>query len=170
MIVFPIGHYVGSRHASGNHLVRVGMSHRRLTGDEFRVWMLAHGRGRGAWTIPQVLALAADSSLAAASSAVDRLLDAGMLVNASPRSFAESYRLRPLLVGLGDYRVGLPGLPPVAELASGAYELWQWAALAPSLWHMHTVRGNVAAESLDALLDEVRELLVNGCAYLDVAP
>jgi hypothetical protein len=143
------------------------MSHRRLTENEFRVWVLAHGRA--AWTVPQVLALAAGSSLADGHAAVGRLLDAGMLVNASPRSFAESYRLRSLLVGLGDYRVGVPGLPPVAELASGAYELWQRAALAPSLWHLHVVREQVAAESLDALLNDVRELLVNGCAYLDVA-
>ncbi|HEY0448950.1 hypothetical protein [Actinophytocola sp.] len=187
MTVFPVGHYMGERPAHGQHVVRVGLEHRLLSADEFGVWVLAHGtaeNGRRAWAVSDVLALAADSSLPGGPAAVDRLVALGALVVADePRRFAESYRLRPLLVGLGNspsepdrYRVGFPGLPPVAELDAMAYELWQWGHLAPSLWHTCEVREKVAAglgapvsvvDLLDGLLGDVRELLLNSCAYLD---
>ena len=89
-----------------------------------------------------------------------------------------------LLVGLGNsaeypdtYAVGLPGQQPVAMLDSGGYELWQWTTVAPSLWHACEVRAKVGAglgdptsatDLLDDVLGDLRPLLANSCAYLDV--
>lgn len=180
MDVFPIGHYVGERHPEGTHLVRVGLAHLTMTPDEFGVWVLAHHDGP-TWTVDDLRAVAGNAGLSAA--ALDRLVDAGALaVVADQRSFAGRYRLEPLLVGLGNtrehpetYAVGLPGLPPVAMVDEDSYELWQWAALAPSLWHTCETRAKVsddavrAEELVGGVLAGIRPLLANSCAYLDRA-
>jgi hypothetical protein len=189
MNVFPIGHYVGEQHPDGVHLVRVGLEHQTLTADEFGVWVLAHGAADATrWTEANLTALAEDAGLPSVSSVVDRLAAAGLLARVSPAdqvAFAERYRLEPLLVGLGNspelpetYAVGFPGREPVARLDGGSYELWQWAALAPSLWHTCEVRAKVgaglgdptaAADLVGDVLDDLRPLLANSCAYLDKA-
>jgi hypothetical protein len=97
------------------------------------------------------------------------------------QEFAARYRLMPLLVGLGNteespdiYAIGLPGTP-AAQVNAGSYELWQWSALAPTLWHTCEVRAKVtedpvsAAELVADVLAEARPLLANSCAYLDLA-
>jgi hypothetical protein len=188
MNVFPVGHYIGERHPDQLHLVRLGPAHQTLTADEFGVWILAHGVTESrSWTVADVLALADRTELAGAPEAVARLESVGALVQVPAEgqvAFAEAHRLEPLLVGLGNsaeypdtYAVGLPGNPPVAMLDSGSYELWQWAAVAPSLWQACEVRAKVgaglgdptsAADLLDDVLGDLRPLLANSCAYLDV--
>ena len=189
MNIFPVGHYMGERHPTGNHVVRVGLEHQTLEPDEFGVWVLSHGTaeiGRGAWTVDDVLALAASAGLSRPEDAIDRLTAVGALVilSSDPMRFAQRYRVQPLLVGLGNseaepdrYGLGLPGLPPMAVVDEPSYELWQWGHLAPSLWHTCEVRAKVAtglgesaspAALLKNLLGDLRVLLVNSAAYLDV--
>jgi hypothetical protein len=89
-----------------------------------------------------------------------------------------------LFVGLGNapdrpngHAVGLPGLGAAAILDPDCYELWQWGSVAPTLWHSCELRASVSAqldhplEPVDALgdvLGDLRFLIANGCAYLDV--
>jgi hypothetical protein len=187
--IFPIGHYLGERQPDGRHLVRVGWEHRELTADEFGVWVLTHGpaeNGRGAWTGDQVVALATQARIGDAAEVLARLRTTGAVADAADRAvFAGRHRLHPLMVGLGNsdaapdrYRLGFPGLPPVAEVDTSAHELWQWAQLTPSLRHACDVREKVAAglgepvapeAVLESLLADVRELLTTGCAFLDLA-
>jgi hypothetical protein len=122
--------------------------------------------------------LATQAELPEPSSLAERLLSAGLLAVADdPVAFAQTYRLDPLLVGLGNtpeapdtYRVGLPGQEP-AELTESAYELWQWSTLAPTLWHTCEIRAKLAgipvADTVTEVLTDVRPLLANSCAYLD---
>lgn len=187
--VFPIGHYLGERQPDGQHVVRVGWEHRELTADEFGVWVLSHGpdeNGRLPWTEAQVVALATEVRIGEAAHVLARLRRLGVVVDVDePLVFAERYRLHPLMVGLGNsdhapdrYRLGFPGLPPVAEVDESAHELWQWAAVAPTLRYACDVREKVAAALsepvapeavLRSLLGDVRELLIAGCAFLDLA-
>jgi len=181
MTVFPIGHYMGERHPEGLHYVRVGMAHETMTADEFGVWVLSH-QDSTQWTIEDVLSLAAATDLPAAAESVERLLSAGLLVTVTdPTTFAREYRLEPLLVGIGNtpedpdtYAVGLPGQEP-ARLSASSYELWQWAALAPSLWHTCEIRAKVSdapaapADMIPGVLADLRPILANSCGYLDKA-
>jgi len=191
--VFPIGHYMGERHPERRHVIRIGLEHRTVTEDEFGVWVLAHGlpaAGGRTWTVGHVLDLAAESGLPPAADMIHTMRGAGLLATLGPADgealrFARSYRLDPLLVGIGNsedepdrYQVGWPGAPAVAVLDASSYELWQWGHVAPSLWHTHQVRERVAADLgeqatvtglLDGLLGDVRELLAACCAYLDLS-
>lgn len=181
MNVFPIGHYIGERQPEGLHYVRVGMEHQTMTPDEFGVWVLAHGE-RPVWTDEDVLALADKADLPGAVESLARLKSVGAVASADDaQAFAARYRLTPLLIGLGNteehpdtYTIGLPGTP-VAQVNAGSYELWQWSALAPTLWHTCEVRAKVtedpvsAAELVADVLAETRPLLANSCAYLDLA-
>jgi hypothetical protein len=179
MSVFPIGHYMGERHPDGLHYVRVGLTHQTMTADEFGVWVLSH-QDSPLWSIENVLALAAQAELPDAAAGAERLLSVGALVTVTdPVAFAQSYRLEPLQVGVGNtpedpdiYGIGLPGQEP-AQLTAGSYELWQWSALAPTLWHTCEIRAKVTesspAEVVTDLLAELRPLLANSCAYLDTA-
>jgi hypothetical protein len=189
MTVFPVGHYVGERYPDGHHVVRVGLEHVKLTQEEFGVWVLAHGTneiGKGAWTVADVLELAGSVGISGAEPIAGWLVDAGALTLVDdPVQFSERFRSHSLLVGLGNsaeepdrYRIGLPGLPPVAVLDSMSFELWQWGPLAPSLWHTCELRAKVnaglgepvaAIDLVGDLLGDLRVLLVNSCAYLDRA-
>lgn len=194
-LVFPIGHYVGERYPEGVQVVRVGEAHHALTDDEFGAWVLAHGAPVGdsaVWTTHDVLGLAAETGLADAGRHVAELAGRGLLAlvpadgGPEARAFAETHRLTPLLVGLGNteadpdsYALGFPLLDePVAVVPAGSYELWQWGHIAPSLRHTCDVRVKVAAdldeptgpaEALRGLLADLRPLLVNGCGHLDLA-
>jgi hypothetical protein len=179
MTVFPIGHYMGERHPEGLHYVRLGLEHQTMTADEFGVWVLSH-QDSPQWSLEDVLALAAKASLPSAESSVERLLSVGLLATADdPAVFTRSYRLEPLLVGIGNtaedpdtYLVGLPETEP-ARLGASGYELWQWSALAPTLWHTCEIRakvaGGVPSDMAPALLTDLRPLLANSCGYLDKA-
>ncbi|ONI92867.1 hypothetical protein ALI22I_01435 [Saccharothrix sp. ALI-22-I] len=189
-LVFPVGHYAGERHPEGTHGVRVGRDVHELTEDEFGVWVLSHGSGRvgrGAWTAADAVSLAEEAGLADPTGAVERLAAAGVLAlvgEGDVPGFAGRYRLEALLVGSGNtaadpdrHGVGIPGLPPVAVLDTGSHELWQWGPVAPSLWHVHAARAEVAVrldeprggdELWEDLVGDLRVLLINSCAYLDV--
>jgi hypothetical protein len=179
MTVFPIGHYMGERHPEALHYVRLGLEHQTMTADEFGVWVLAH-QDSPQWSIEDVLALAAKASLPAADASVERLLSVGLLVTLTdPIAFTRSYRLEPLQTGIGNtdedpdtYLVGLPDTEP-AKLAAAGYELWQWSALAPTLWHTCEIRakvaGGAASDMVPSLLTDLRPLLANSCGYLDKA-
>jgi hypothetical protein len=194
-LVFPIGHYVGERHPEGVQVVRVGEAHHALTHDEFGVWVLAHGapvRRTAEWTTDNVLGLAEETGLTGARRHLQTLTGRGLLALVPARggpeavAFTETHRVTPLLVGLGNseadpdsYALGFPLLDePVAVVPAGSYELWQWGHIAPSLRHTCDVRVKVAAdlneptgtaEALHGLLTDLRLLLVDSCAYLDLA-
>jgi hypothetical protein len=55
--VFPIGHYVGERHAEGLHYVRVGLEHQTMTEEELDAWALSH-QDSPEWTVDELLPLA----------------------------------------------------------------------------------------------------------------
>lgn len=179
MTVFPIGHYMGERHPEGLQFVRLGLEHQTMTEDEFGVWVLAHNDSPQ-WSVENVLGLAAEAELADPRASVDRLLSVGLLVTVSdPVVFAQAYRLNPLLTGIGNteqdpdkYAVGIPGQEP-ALLEAGSYELWQWCALAPTLWHTCEIRSKIGdispKEAATEVLADLRPLLANSCAYLDKA-
>lgn len=194
-LVFPVGHYVGERHPEGVQVLRVGVAHHPLTPDQFGVWVLAHGApadGGPVWTTDDLLRLAGETELPDAAAHLEALTAKGLVAvvptggGPEAAAFVENYRLAPLLVGLGNteddpdsYALGFPLLDePVAMVPAGSYELWQWGHVAPSLWHTCEVRAKVAAdlnepsgseEVLGGLLDDLRPLLVNSCAYLDLA-
>lgn len=179
MTVFPVGHYMGERHPENLHFVRVGLEHQTMTEDEFGVWVLSHHESPR-WSVENVLAAAAEAALPGAAAAVDRLLSVGLLAMATdPVAFAQSYRLNPLLTGIGNteedpdtYAVGLPGQEP-AMLDASSYELWQWSALAPTLWHTCEIRAKVGdistTDAVVEVLADLHSLLVNNCGYLDRA-
>lgn len=179
--VFPIGHYLGERTPEVLHYVRIGLEHQTMTEDEFGIWVLGH-QDSPQWSVEDLLAMAVKAGLPEPGEKVDRLLSVGLLVKANdPVEFARSHRLDSLLVGLGNspempdaYAVGLPGQEP-AVLHAGSYELWQWAAVAPSLWHTCEIRSKVAQAPVSPhavvqeVLADLRPLLANSCAYLDKA-
>jgi hypothetical protein len=136
-IVFPVGHYMGERHPEEHHVVRVGLTHQTLTADEFGVWVLAHGAeeiGKGLWTLDAVFDLAEAAGLSGAPGLAASMIESGLLVTVAPgrvaaRRFAATYRLNPMLIGLGNtddepdrFQLGFPGLPPAAVLDTSAYE------------------------------------------------
>lgn len=179
MTVFPIGHYLGERYPEELHFVRVGLEHQTMTADEFGVWVLSHDLSPR-WSVEDVLAQAEKAELATPRASVDRLLSVGALVTvADPVAFARSYRLHPLLTGMGNteedpttYAVGFPGLE-VVRLTESSYELWQWAALAPTLWHTCEIRAKLsdvsAEDAAGEILVDLRPVLANSCGYLDKA-
>ena len=118
MTVFPIGHYMGERHPEGLHYVRLGLQHQTMTEDEFGVWVLSHDRTVHSGVSRTCWHWRPRRSSPDPEASVDRLLSVGALVTVTdPEAFARSYRLQPLLVGLGNteedpntYAVGFPGL------------------------------------------------------------
>jgi hypothetical protein len=192
--VFPIGHYTGLRADDGGrpvHAVRIGWQQHRLTENAFATWVLAHGTaesGKSPWTEQDLLAAASqEGGITDAADRLAELIGLGLLAVVPERSdeFAKAHRMDVQFVGLGNspenselHAVGLPGLGAAALLDQGSYELWQWASLAPTLWHSCQVRASVSAkldqdvEPIDVLaevLADLRHLIVHGCAYLDVA-
>ena len=179
MTLFPIGHYMGERYPEDLHFVRLGLEHQTMTEDEFGVWVLSHD-ANPQWTVGDVLTQAARVNLLNPEASVDRLLSVGALVTVTDsEAFARSYRLHPLLTGIGNteedpetFVVGLPGLEATKLTASG-YELWQWSALAPTLWHTCEIRAKLAdmsaGEAAEEVLADLRPLLANSCGYLDKA-
>lgn len=178
--IFPVGHYTGLRAAEDgppSHSVRVGWQQHRLEEDAFGTWVLAHGfreTGKDKWTEADVLGQAEQAGIAGAAGHLEQLSGLGLV--ASPEDveqFARGHRLGIMFVGLGnsperldEFAVGLPGLGTAAVLDAGSYELWQWGSIAPTLWDVLKLRS--AAGPIDGLGD-LRYLIANGCAYLDVA-
>jgi hypothetical protein len=184
--VLPVGHYAGLRPDDDGHpvhAVRVGWQQHRLSGDAFRTWVLSHGTpplGKESRTGADLVAAALEAGISEPAERVAELTNDGLLASMS-EEFAKAYRIDVQFVGLGNspenpdlYAVGLPGLGAAAMLAPGAYELWQWGSVAPTLWHLCQVRATIAgdsgpADALESVLGDLRSLILHGCAYVDVA-
>lgn len=177
-MIFPVGHYTGVRAADDGvlHTIRAGWQQHRLEEDAFGTWVLTHGlteSGKDKWTEADVLGHAEQSGIPGAAGHLQQLARLGLVSRADDaEQFARGHRLGVLFVGLGnsperldEFAVGLPGLGTAALLDARSYELWQWGSVAPSLWDVCQA---VAAEPTDVLRD-LRSLIANGCAYLDVA-
>ncbi|MEV6283170.1 hypothetical protein [Kribbella sp. NPDC051770] len=177
-MVFPVGHYTGLRASDDGllHTIRAGWQQHRVEEDAFATWVLAHGlreTGKEKWTDADVLGQAEQAGIPGAAGHLQQLAELGLVASADDvEQFARRHRLGVLFVGLGnsperldEYAVGLPGLGTAARLDTSCYELWQWGSIAPTLWDICQV---VTAEPGDVLGD-LRFLLANGCAYLDVA-
>ncbi len=191
--IFPIGHYTGTRpdeEGRSVHTVRIGWQQRRLTEDAFATWVLGHGKpeaGKAPWTEQHLLAAASDAGIADAPEHLKDLAGHGLLIAVPdpPEEFAKAHRLDVQYVGLGNspenpdqYAVGLPGLGAAAMLDASTFELWQWGAVAPTLWHCCQLRASVTstlgrpvgpADVVTEVLGDLRFLLIHGCAYVDVA-
>ncbi|TDD61786.1 hypothetical protein E1263_06225 [Kribbella antibiotica] len=194
-VMFPVGHYNGvlpSAIGAPNHVVRVGMAHHRLTAAEFTAWMLAHGLGDAAgepWTSRQIVRQGNELGLDDIAEDLTELAGRGLVVPidaADPdiADLAGSYQLHGLMIGLGDtaerpghHRIGLPETGTVAVLDPDSYELWRWARTTPSLWASCTLRAALTSTTdrvddpitaVGGVLRDVRNLVAQGCGYLDV--
>ncbi len=203
-LVFPVGHYMGPFHPNQgapaqHHIVRVGWDTPKLPdAAHFDVWALAHGLPSRAhtmrWTRQAIIDTADEVEIPGTADILDSLADLGLIVEVAPgsaqaREFAAQYRLRPLLIGLGNTPedpildgIGLGGIPPLVKVRPRVFEIWQWAHLWPSIWAaceglawVAGQAGNARPEDADpeALLDFMfeafRTLISHNAVYLDVA-
>jgi hypothetical protein len=200
-LLFPLGHFLGPIYRGTQpqpdyHRLRLGRQVLKLlTDDEVAVWALAHGvpdalRYEG-WTRQGLERHALESGRDDLGGVVSVLLESGILAEVGPDvdaavAFAEQYRLRSLLTGLGPdprqrdaYGLGLVGQQP-ALVDTLVYEVWQWAPQSRSLWRacevFTTVQRGGAAPTEDETLAElgpfllrVQVLLSHGAGYLDLA-
>ncbi|HVX46881.1 MAG TPA: hypothetical protein VHC49_23515 [Mycobacteriales bacterium] len=192
-MIFPIGHFLGIDHQSGDdsYLVRIGWDIYRLGGvPQLTLWALAHGlpegAGRAPWTRAGAEGAARASGLAGAESIMDDLADRDLVVEIDPDSpdaveFTKVCRVRSLLCGLGD----VPGADPplfdigpadgkaLAQVPALAYELWKWGHACDSLWQAGEFLAAAGlvdpAEQLPGCLAATQLLLAQGAAYLDEA-
>ncbi|MGW4499081.1 hypothetical protein ACWENR_10765 [Micromonospora sp. NPDC004336] len=147
-LLLPVGHYVAGQGLE--HWVRVGARTIRIRGDDaVAVWWLAHGLTDQAtpWTA-RVVAEHAGLPADRFTGATTELRQAGLLREVDPADdraaerFARRHRLHPLQPGLGAhpelpgwYAIGLPDVPEAAVVVPRfAFEVWQWAPAADSLW------------------------------------
>ncbi|MBA3278461.1 MAG: hypothetical protein H0U22_07045 [Geodermatophilaceae bacterium] len=203
-LVFPVGHYMGPFHPSQgapakHHIVRVGWDTPKLPDQaHFDVWALAHGlpsRTRTVrWTRQAIIETAAEIDLPGTADILDSLAARGLIVEVTPgsdqaREFAVQYRLRSLLIGLGNTPddpvldgIGLGGIPPLVKVRPRVFEIWQWAHLWPSVWAACEGLAWVAGQAggarpedaepealLDFMLEAFRTLISHNAVYLDVA-
>ena len=184
-VVFPVGHYTGiipTAIGTPEHVVRVGLEQHWLSDEQLAVWMAAHGpaeTGSEPWTRNRALAVARELRLPEVAARMTELEDRGLVITIDQPAVVRAYRLHPLLIGLGEdpaapgrQRVGVPEAGVVAVLDADSYELWQWAATAPSLWATCELRSTVTGldphRAVDGVLRDLRTLVVHGCGYLDV--
>jgi hypothetical protein len=165
--LLPVGVDLGAIHDAtsagpATHRVLVGSAVHELGPAEYATWTRAHRTGRSG-----------------APAETDGLVAAGLLAEVDdPAGFLARYRLMPRFVGLGTstehrYDLGVPGLPPVATIDRAAFEVWEWAAVAPTL-SVHcevltAVDGTPGAEPASfapAVLAAVRDLLEAAVAFL----
>jgi hypothetical protein len=153
-LIFPIGHYTGRLHRSVapvtyEHTVMLGARVLRLGDPQLAVWLLARGsRDRTrpvTWTRRRVLAEAAAVGVPDPARVLAGLIADGLLAETIPETehsveFAASYRLAPLMLGLGntaeepwEHRIGFSGQPAV-KVAGVHYGLWEWSHLDGDLW------------------------------------
>ena len=134
--LLPVGADLGAAHDAtsagpASHRVLLGSAMHQLSPAQYVCWTAAHR---------------ADPA-GAPDAETDGLVASGLLVDAadpagsragSRADFLARYRLMPRFAGLGSsaedrYHLGVPGLPPVATVDRAAFEVWQWAAVTPSL-------------------------------------
>ncbi|MGH3715911.1 MAG: hypothetical protein ACRDT4_20990 [Micromonosporaceae bacterium] len=201
-LIFPIGHYTGAFYPTvgsqeRHHNVMLGAQVLRLTDEQLTVWLLARGlpdqiddrpwtrtaleaaaRQAGVLDVPQIIAgLVADGLLAETIVGSEHSVD-----------FAESYRLVPLMLGLGNTaeEPWLHGIgffdQPVLKVASEVYSMWEWAHVDNNLWaacHAHADTATRAGATdpeetvpekiLTGFLGTMHPLLTASAAYLDLA-
>ena len=202
-LIFPIGHYVGAFYPKVGSEERyqnimLGTQVLRLTDHQLAVWLLARGVpervGEVPWTRKALEDAAAQSGVEDPSSIVNALISDGLLAETIPGTehsidFAESYRLVPLMLGLGNS----PDEPwlqaigffdqPVIKVANEVYSMWEWAHVDNNLWaacYAYADTSKRAGETdpeetqpeliLTGLLSSaLHGLLAAGAAYLDLA-
>lgn len=197
--------------------VRLGDEIVALPEAAFGVWVLCHGHpgdaapgdaesgagtegsgtegsGNGRpWTRSEALAYAQAKGVSDAATTLRGLAAAGLVVEAptggrQARQFAESYRLRPSLLGLGNspeepdmFQIGLVGTP-MAQVSRDLFEIWRWSGVAANIWdacmiftdseraHGESFSGwTDPEEALTSILSTAHQLLSAGAAYLDQA-
>lgn len=200
-LLVPIGHYVGAFYQDGERglrrQVRRGATFHELTDDQFAIWSAAHGTQEAvqadvAWQRRSVEEHPQVAGLAGASGLIDEMLDIGLLAEVTPGwdqvlEFARSYRLVPLMLGLGNstddhglFDIGFLH-QPVLSVSYPIYDLWQWSTVDDSVWATCENAADVAQRSgytnpdyvdparlLTGLLHSLHALLVAGAAYLDI--
>jgi hypothetical protein len=200
-LLVPIGHYVGAVYQDGargvGRHVRRGATFHDLTDDQFAIWSAAHGTQQAvqagvAWQRRSVEEHPQVAGLADAGGLIDEMLDLGLLAEVAPArdqvmEFAGSYRLVPLMLGLGNstddpdmFDIGFLH-QPVLSVSYPIYDLWQWSTVDDSMWATCESAADVARRSgytnpayvdpatlLGGLLRSLHALLVAGAAYLDV--
>lgn len=202
-LVFPVGHYMGPFYPTRNgpaqhHIVRVGWDTPKLPDEEHvDIWALAHGLPARAftvrWTRRAIIEAADEAGMPDASAILDNLADLGLIAEVTPgteqaREFARAYRLKSLLMGLGNTPddpvldgIGLAGMAPIAKVRPRIYEVWEWAHLWPTIWQACEGLAWVAQQSqdphppasdpeqvLDLVLEAMRTLISRSAMYLDV--
>lgn len=202
-LIFPIGHFVGAFHpklGSQEHYqnVMLGTQVLRLTDQQLAVWLLARGVpesvGETPWTRAALEDAAGRSGVDEPAAVIRGLVSEGLLAETMPGTehsidFAESYRLVPLMLGLGNspeepwlQAIGFYD-QPVLKVANEVYSLWEWAHVDNNLWaacHAYADTSRHAGETdpqetepeliLTGFLGSaLHALLAAGAAYLDLA-
>lgn len=196
-LVFPVGHDLGAFHPGrgrpvARYEIRAGRTTYGLpTGDEYRVWLVAHGVPGQPLTWPRYRADLRASGVPDAAGIAGRLAADGLLWRVPPSGdaavgFAARHRVMPLMTAVGmaeetppeGYSLGLPGHPTV-HVDSLGYWLWLWGGQWDSLWHASaalagTRLGAAVGDGdpracLAAVLAELPQLISSGTACLDAA-
>ncbi len=204
-LIFPLGHYMGEFYPRvgeprKHHIVRVGRGSPKLRDeDHMAMWGLLHPPAMmieavPTWDRATVEQLAVDMGVGNVAELVDELLFLGLAVEVDTSGdelvdFARRHRLRTLLHGLGNtfadqeqFGIGTVETGPVIAVGAQEYELWQWAAMTPTLWDTYQLLVAVwshdevthplntdCAERLRADTESLRlhRLIGQGAAYLD---
>jgi hypothetical protein len=201
-LVFPIGHWMGPFHQHRNAppaywVVRLGWDSPLLEDQATaEVWALAHGRpdraGTTPWTRAELCRAAGAAGVDDPGPVLDALISRGLVAEVGPSAraaaeFARTHRVQSLLLGLGELpaergvdAIGLLGMPPLARVALGTYEFWQWGHLWPTLADAAEGLAEMAAQSpghapeeadptqvLERILRELHQLLAVRAVYLD---
>jgi len=162
-LTFPVGHRVDQRR------VRRGATVHELTEQQLGTWVAAHGSPDAA---PDT-----------------ELIGMGLLVEVVPGTdqalgFAQTHRLVPLMLGLGNavdapsmFEIGFRGQAFV-QVNPTIYDLWHWSAMDDTLWATCQSAADAASRSnavdtdpralLDTLLESLHLLLLRNAACLDI--
>jgi len=201
-LIFAIGHYAGQLHDSVDpvayhHTVMLGARALRLSDPQLAVWLLTRGpTGQPqshAWTRRRVLAKANATGIPDPARVLAGLIAEGLVAETIPDTehsveFAESYRLVPLMLGLGntaeepwEHRLGFFDQPALA-IAGVHCVLWEWSHLDGDLWTGCRTHADTAVQAgitdpehtvperiLTDFLAILHAVLASGAACLDLA-
>ncbi|MGH3660733.1 MAG: hypothetical protein ACRDT8_18930 [Micromonosporaceae bacterium] len=201
-LIFPIGHYIGAFYPTvgspeRHHNVMIGAQVLRLDDEQLAVWLLARGLPERIsdtrWTRAAVEEESAKAGVRDPRQILASLTADGLVVETVPGAehsvdFAESYRLIPLMLGLGNTpeEPWLHGIgffdQPVIKVAGEVYSMWEWAHVDNNLWaacHAHADTAKRAGGTdpdetvperiLTGFLGAIHPLLTASAAYLDLA-
>lgn len=201
--LFAVGHDGGLLHRVADGVlvgrrVRIGAEDLLLSPAEGRLWELTLGAdGMRLWNRSAVAAAAVAEGVPEAGRCLDELIERGLIVEVHPgtaqaRAFAQRYRLRPSLHGLGDepdgglYQVGVPGRGSLHGygrelmlLWATAGEGWQtlWSAVEAICAQTRDLAVRARWETSDPeefltrwVFDAIRRLQGHRTAYVDLAP